>query len=356
MNPDKQPNPARRVIRSLRAGVASPASARAITVGTEAIEAKMVQYTSSLMNGNAKPRLVFVLGDWGFGKSHIRMLCVEELRKRGIPHVHDAIDGSAGSLSHIHRCVPRWLEGLRIGQFIGLRAAFDGHSIDRDKAYRWALANFSRFSTGLRLALAYGYWHWANGHQFRSPDYSYQHPHGLEFLLSAAGFVNGMGRGGIALLLDEAENISRQYDIRGRRKTYDTLARLVQSPYLFCVVFITKRFFQQVEEDIARGRRDMWAGWTGEARDFIVRVQQQVPVEPPPLTRRLAKALIEKITLIYQEAYGKRPIRSPGDEVLRAWEVTATRSIRLLVRLTVHHLDIAYGDPTWGNSVSLPTS
>ena len=33
------------------------------------------------------------------------------------------------------------------------------------------------------------------------------------------------GHHGLVLLLDEVENLNQQYDIRGRRKSYDTLGR-----------------------------------------------------------------------------------------------------------------------------------
>jgi hypothetical protein len=58
-----------------------------------------------------------------------------------------------------------------------------------------------------------------------------------------------MKRGGLVLLLDEAENIDKQYDIRGRRKSYETLARMTRHPYMLPVVFVTDRLLYQVEQD-----------------------------------------------------------------------------------------------------------
>ncbi|MFX0142101.1 MAG: BREX system ATP-binding domain-containing protein, partial [Candidatus Hodarchaeota archaeon] len=48
-------------------------------------------------------------GDWGSGKSHLQMLFKERAGRDGIALIQDCIDGRAGSLAHIHRCVPRWL-------------------------------------------------------------------------------------------------------------------------------------------------------------------------------------------------------------------------------------------------------
>ena len=49
-----------------------------------------------------------VHADYGFGKTHLELLCMEELLRKNIPYVNDNIDGRSGSLAHIHRCVPRW--------------------------------------------------------------------------------------------------------------------------------------------------------------------------------------------------------------------------------------------------------
>jgi P-loop Domain of unknown function (DUF2791) len=334
----------RRIIRALRSGVASPLSARAITVGTEAVEMQLGKQADSLLNGVAGSRMILVSGDWGFGKSHIRMLCIEELCKRGIPHVQDCINGSSGSLSHLHRCVPRWLEGIRIGPVTGLRDALEVGQIDREKAYRWCREHTSRFSSGLRLALGNPlWWNYAVGHQWRTPDYPYQHEKALEMLVGVGRFVSNMGKGGLAVLLDEGENISRQYDIRGRRKSYDVLSRLAGSCHFCCVLFVTKRFFHQVDEDARRGFGEGWHGWTEAARKFVTDIKTYPTIEPPVLTRSLARDLVMNIVATYQEAFGRKIGDEIADDVIRGWEVTATRSGRLLVRLTVNHLDVLSG-------------
>ncbi len=344
MNASPGPQNKRRIIRALRSGVASPTSARAITVGTDAVELQLAKQTNSLMSGSSGPRMILVSGDWGFGKSHIRMLCIEGLSKRGIPHVQDCIDGNSGSLAHLHRCVPRWLEGIRIGSATGLRDALEGSHIDREKAFQWCSRNMNAFSQRLRFAMSNPiWWNYVVGHQFRTPDYTYQHDKALELLFSAGEFVHSMGKGGLAILLDEGENISRQYDVRGRRKSYDVLSRLAESSHFCCILFVTKRFFHQVEEDTVRGSSQGWDGWTEPARRFVTGIKTYPVIEPPQLTRSLAKALVLNIVTTYQGAFGRNIGDAIDENVIRAWEVTSTRSVRLLVRLTVNHLDVLNG-------------
>jgi hypothetical protein len=67
-----------------------------------------------------RPRMAFVLGDWGFGKTHLRLLLIDSFLQRGIPFVHDNVDGKCGSLAHLHRAVPRWMESIQVGTHTGL--------------------------------------------------------------------------------------------------------------------------------------------------------------------------------------------------------------------------------------------
>jgi hypothetical protein len=57
-------------------------------------------------------------------------------------------------------------------------------------------------------------------------------------------------------LLDEAENIDKQYDIRGRRRSYDTLARMAPRAHNLPVLFVTDRLQFQVEQHYTQGVAD----------------------------------------------------------------------------------------------------
>lgn len=339
--PTEECRAARRVLQVLRSGTTSCRAARAVSVGTKRIEQELYSRTDSLLQDGTKGDMIVIAADWGFGKSHTRMLVSSHLSEQGIPFVHECIDARAASLAHIHRSVPRWLERIQFGRTIGLRDALSNGALPPEKALAWAASNYSDFAYGLRAALGGYEWGWlrALGHLYRSPDYPYQHPKAWSLVESVATFLNKMNRGGLVLLLDEAENIDKQYDIRGRRKSYDTLARMAQHPHILPVVFVTDRLLYQVEQDAKQGTADGWWNWSPEAKWFVGHFQEIQPLRPPRLTDGLAEQLVTSIAGLYRTAYPKCSSLEPG-LVLTHWRQTATRSTRLLVRLTINELDL----------------
>jgi hypothetical protein len=332
---------ARRVIQILRSGTTSCRAAKEVSVGTARIEKDLYVQTKSLFEDGTKGDMIVIAADWGFGKSHMRMLLSNHLSEQGLPFVHECIDARAASLAHIHRSVPRWLERLRIGHSTGLRDALSNGHLPMDRVVQWAVKSDSQFASGLYAALNGCEWGWllALGHFYRSPDYPYQHPKAWALLESVAGFLNKMDRGGLVLLLDEAENVTRQYDIRGRRKSYETLTRMMRHPHILPVLFATDRLSHQVEEDYAFGQGRGWKNWTTEAMWFVSRFREIVPIKPPSLNDRLAEELVTRIHSIYQTGYPSGAALAP-ESILEHWRRTPTRSIRLLVRLTVNELDL----------------
>jgi hypothetical protein len=339
--PTEECRGARRVLQVLRSGTTSCRAAKAVSVGTKRIEQELYARTDSLLQDGTKGDMIVIAADWGFGKSHTRMLISCHLSEQGIPFVHECIDARAASLSHIHRSVPRWLERIQFGRTVGLRDALGNGVLPPEKALAWAASNYSDFAYGLRAGLGGSEWGWlrALGHLYRSPDYPYQHPKAWSLLESVATFLSKMDRGGLVLLLDEAENIDKQYDIRGRRKSYDTLARMARHPHILPVVFVTDRLLYQIEQDARQGTADGWWNWTPEAKWFVGHFQEIQPLRPPRLTDGLAEQLVTSITELYRTAYPKcSPLES--GLVLKHWRQTPTRSTRLLVRLTINELDL----------------
>jgi hypothetical protein len=154
-----------------------------------------------------------------------------------------------------------------------------------------------------------------------------------------------MNLGGLVLLLDEAENICNEYDIRGRRKSYATLARMMQHPQILPVMFVTDRLLYQVGEDYEQGRRDDWRKWGSDPRWFVEHFLELQPIRPPQLTDRLAEELVKSIETLYRVAYASGS-EELVESILEHWRRTTTRSIRLLVRLTVNELDLRSSN--WG--------
>jgi PII-like signaling protein len=332
---------ARRVLQVLRSGTTSCRAAKAVSVGTERIEQDVYARTDSLFRDGTKGDMIVFAADWGFGKSHMRMLLSNHLTEQDIPFVHECVDARAASLSHIHRSIPRWLERIQFARCTGLRDAISNGVIPPDKALSWAMSNYSDFGFGLRYALGGHEWGWlrAFGHLYRSPDYPYQHPKAWSLFESVATFLNKMGRGGLVLLLDEAENIDRQYDIRGRRKSYETLGRMMRHPHILPVVFVTDRLLYQVEQDAQQGIAYGWSNWTTEAKSFVMQFRELQPIRLPRLTDGLAEKLVSSIKVLYRTAYPTCSELAP-ETVVKHWRQTSTRSTRLLVRLTINELDL----------------
>lgn len=332
---------ARRVLQVLRSGTTSCRAAKAISVGTSRVERDLYLQTQSLFKDGTGGDMIVIAADWGFGKSHMRMLLSNHLSECGIPFVYECIDARAASLAHIHRSVPRWLDRMRFGPRSGLRDVLSNGHFCLERVVEWASRNYSEFSCGIRSGLGGNEWGWllALGHLYRSPDYPYQHPKAWALLESVATFLNEMGCGGVVLLLDEAENINRQYDIRGRRRSYETLARMMRHPHILPVLFATDRLTHQVQEDSSLGQAREWKNWTHEAKWFVSRFQDIEPIRPPNLTDRLAEELVRSIQVLYRTAYPSSSGVST-ETVLDHWRRTPTRSIRLLVRLTINELDL----------------
>jgi hypothetical protein len=339
--PTEECRAARRVLQVLRSGTTSCRAAKAVSVGTARIEQEIHSRTDSLLRDGTKGDMIVIAAAWGFGKSHMRMLLSNHLSEQGIPFVHECIDARAASLSHIHRSVPRWLERIQFGRTTGLRDAFSNGVLSSEKSLEWAVSNYSDFAYGVRAALRGYEWGWlrALGHLYRSPDYPYQHLKAWSLVESVATFLNKMGRGGLVLLLDEAENIDKQYDIRGRRKSYETLARMTRHPHILPVVFVTDRLLYQVEQDAKQGMADGWWNWSPEAKWFVGHFQELQPLRPPCLTDGLAEQLVSSIAGLYRAAYPACSSLSSG-LVLKHWRQSPTRSTRLLVRLTINELDL----------------
>jgi hypothetical protein len=296
------------------------------------------------VNAKLGAGMLLVEGDWGFGKSHIQMLCLDEIENHRLPCAYERINGRGSSLAHVHRMVPRWLCGLQFPTAYGLMAAIELEVIDREQALKWCNGYGGTFAANLRWAMqghASG-WLRAIGLQFSMPDYPYQHPKAMDLLLSATDMLHHVGHHGMVLLLDEVENLNQQRDIRGRRKSYDTLGRLKAHRAILPILFVTQRFLQQLEEDRQGGERNSWEGWTVHARKFVLGLSDIEVLRPPTLNDRLAQELVQKVGSLHDSAYGDgADISSVTTDVLRMWRGTSTRSVRLLVRLAVNELDLA---------------
>jgi hypothetical protein len=233
------------------------------------------------------------------------------------------------------------METLQIGPHVGVRAVIECALRDIPKIRSWCWKRKTSFAQDLNRAVDGREWAWnlVAGHQYQFPDYPYYHVKALEILGETAALMAAFSKSGIVLLLDEAENVIRQHDIRGRRKTYATLGRLASERSIFSIAFVTDRFFAQVQDDMERGVREGWALWPEDARKFIASIPSVPVARPPRLNDLMAKAIVNKIADVYSKAFHCHSPVGLQDQVLTAWRRTATRSVRLLVRITIDALD-----------------
>ena len=320
----------------------SAVASRAITVGTEDIESQLTKSTRRMAAGAAADQFIVVSADWGDGKSHLKNLLSEHLRSSGVPFVIECVDGRASSLSHMHRLLPKWLEQIRIGPYRGLREAFLTEHLSSATAIEWTKLHPTTFGWGLREGLegVPSGWITALGHRFRSPDYAYQHPKALGILFGCANMLNDLGMGGIVVILDEMENVDKQYSICGRRNSYATLARLSRHPHILPVLFVTPRFVRQIKDDCVQGANGSWFGWYHEAAQFVRAFPEHEILSPPAVDRDTGRRIVDKIALVFATAYGEPPPGFDAQRVVNAWMNSATRSVRSLVRLTAGELDM----------------
>ncbi|HYV47350.1 MAG TPA: P-loop NTPase fold protein [Myxococcaceae bacterium] len=315
-------------------------------IGSEEIEAQFNAAFDAFLQGGQTPGPILLEGDWGSGKTHIKTLLRHEMRRRQIPHVATALGRYQGSLAHLHLTVPQWLTTVDFGGARGLRAALDAGILSPGGTHAWANTKVTPFAEGLRWALG-GWdeagWLRALGHCYAMPNQGYQHWKALDLVLSAGEYVATVGGRGIALLLDEAENVCLQHDIRGRRRSYDALRRLYLSQHFLLTLFVTARFLDQVQQDWRQGLASGWVYWTEEAREFVSNLRHMTRLKTPALRLSDAKELVRRIHAVYQEAYGPISFATSEADILRAWTRTPTHSVRLLIRLTVSDLDVAAG-------------
>jgi hypothetical protein len=332
---------ARRILRTLRQGTVSPESVATITVGLERTLDSIDSELDAFQRKGSNHRPLFIEGDWGSGKSHLSMACRRCLAGRQLPWLYQCVDGKGNSLSHFNRCVGKWLESIRIADVHGLRAGIESEVLQKARVKEWAEANYSDFTYGILGALdgLESGWLRALGHLCAIPDASYQKDRALEIFLSAAEMVRQVGGSGIVLLLDELENISREWDVRGRRRAYDLIGALMESKHVKVIAFVTPRLIEQAAADFDRSQAE--GQWSARAQSFLESAIRAPRLRVPSLAREDVVFLVRNVKNVYVAASGMQPdLHDFLPRVRAAWERTATKSARLLIRLAVNELDL----------------
>lgn len=333
---------ARRIVRILRQGTVSLESATAISVGTGSLEKSLHSAFSRFEHEGSDGQAILIEGDWGGGKSHLSMLCRAILSSHRLAWIYDCVDGKGGSLSHPNRCIPNWLGQMRVGGTTGLRAVIESDTLLQSSVLEWAKLDNSILAIALRHALEGSEYAWllALGSHYAVPDNARQRERALSLVFDTSRLIQKIFGGGIVLILDEVENVSREWDVRGRRRAYDTIAALSECPQIKLVLLVTPQFIDQMHIDNQRASQEF--NWSERARRFLNNATTTPPIVVPRLNEKFSERLVQRVHDIYSISR-KRPIEVEDlyvTAVQQVWERTATKSTRLLVRLTIHGLDL----------------
>jgi hypothetical protein len=331
-----------------------------LTMGGVELEKKFEPHLRRLVEqGTCAP--LFLLGEWGTGKSHMLSLVHASARRLNLPTTGGSLDASGSALNYPQRLYPALMERIleaRTGA-LGLREIVSGWL--RDEVKRKALAAFVRYSpnTGLTQVLARlcqfqshgsapvddeASWSFLLGADLAWASYGYKRLQALERLGWVARCFQGMGQGGLVLTLDEVETIAQLWNMRSRATAYGVLARLFRTPGLGCLLGITERFGGMVAYDLYRGILD--ASWLSEDARWFLSTWNDGGFERirlPEFGSEHAEKLVLTIAQLYREAYD-----IPGNDlswvrtVLADWRGNPSRNTRRLIRLTVHRLDLLH--------------
>jgi hypothetical protein len=356
---------ARAAIRALRVGVVPAMCVERLTLGRAELEKKFEPYLRRLVEqGTCAP--LFLLGEWGTGKSHVLSLVHASARRLELPTTGGSLDASGKALNYPQRLYPSLMERiLEAGTgAIGLREIVSGWL--RDEMKRKALAAFARRCQNTGLAQMLGRlcqlqsqgsapvddeaaWSLLLGVDLAWANYGYKRLQALERLGWVAQCFQGMGQGGLVVTLDEVETIAQLWNMRSRATAFGVLARLFRTPGLGFFLGITERFGGVVADDLYRGILD--ASWLSEDAHWFLSTWNNGGFERvslPEFGAEQAEELVLTIAQLYREAYG-----IPGNDlswvrtVLADWHGNPSRNTRRLIRLTVHWLDLLNPPRVW---------
>jgi hypothetical protein len=169
----------------------------------------------------------------------------------------------------------------------------------------------------------------------------------LERLQFLADLFNAAGLGGLVLILDEAETIDQLWNIRSRAVAYQVMWRLGTMRNVWCLFGVTERFQATVMSDRSNEPTLSWSSRLDEAASSYLRTWatgKSRVVEAPQIDGANATELARNVATLYNRAYGVPPGPDRiAAEALRQWRSNPGRNPRRLIRLVIHHCDMARG-------------
>lgn len=367
------PNFAREAIEALRDGTVPRSYASAYTVGRERYLQALAADLEFIGAGGYKVR--FVVGDWGFGKTHLLALYGEAALARGfaVSHVElNARDAPLEKSEVITAAIIRstiFPGGSAFEDYLR-QWGRDAELRERAEIDRWLResAPSLEFRALLREVLASGTsgtgaWdavadsaRWLTGGE---PSPALSRSTGIRgamkprvapgILTSFLTYLRASGSPGLILLLDEAEAITSLTAATRREEANQVLKRLLDNPEHrvgWEVVFATTRRFV---DDPNRGARSYPALWERIRSASPSRVfnPRSTVLELDPLIDAELIVLGGHLRDLHAAAYGWVPRLGPDDfeQIAKVAYGEESRPPRRFVRAVVELLDILEADP-----------
>jgi hypothetical protein len=344
---------ARAAIRRLRSGIVPDWAIARLSVAYGSIRHDIVAGLTCVKEGKVASPL-FVRGEWGTGKTHFLTYVRTAASAASIASAWVDLNARSAALNYPQRFYPIVAETMRAGGDLGIKAIIAPAL--RDAARRallkerrgwhshwWTIGSLLEATEESGFADVWDHWAWTYllGADIASSTYTYKRQEAASRFGALAEMMRAVGLGGLVLLFDEAETIDQLWNIRSRVSAYSVLGRLCRMPLIWCIFGVTERFDRRIKNDIEQGVDhlvDDNAQWFLESwakNRFAV-------INPPSMDLRSASQLAETVETIYDAAYSA-VAKGVAARCVEEWARNPSRNPRRLIRLIVHHLDLARG-------------
>lgn len=342
---------ARPAIRSLRTGIVPVAAVQVLSVGYTRLRSELAAGLDGFLGG-AKQKPIFIVGEWGTGKSHTLIYCQSVAASVGLPTCVISLNARTVPLNHPQRIYGEIAASIRVGGVVGVRPLL--HSVLTDTTLRsklrhhivsgragvltWPLSvlvDYYERNEILNPRLEFA-WSFLLGEDLGWADYGYKRDQALNRIESLGESLRAINGGGFMALFDEVETIDQLWNYRSRMVAYSVISRLSEIRSIWPMFAITDRFIRLARADCGRS--------TPQALAFLQSiVSSKLNIfSTPQLDHQRAWRLAMAVANLYKEAHpAVRFSESQIDTWVEEWGRNPGRNPRRLIRLVVNWLDLS---------------
>lgn len=333
------------------------ADLQALSVGYAGVTATVADSLQMLSTkGRCAP--LFVVGEWGTGKSHMLEFIRSAAVSKGIAHARVDLNARSAALNHPQRFYPWIAESVCLRGLYGLRAIVEEAFMDparRDSLLKFSWATESGLlggalrsiilasrELGSDVLIDHNDWNIVMGTDLAPFDY--KRSKALTRLGEVAKLLRSVGGSGLVLVLDEAETIDQLWNRLSRMGAYETMGMVCGFDATWAIFGITARFQRCLDRDLSDGlwRHSSSTSAVTFLESWHTGAYRQIA--PPAMSDEHAEDLVKRIVHAYGDAYA---IPS-GDSfdvstILVNWKSNPSRNPRRLIRSIIDALDAQRG-------------